>query len=105
MPCGLRQTKSVAISAYLAVSVPYMVTFLVSFVSLIAACFIPVRRFSAVDKRGWALYSVAPRPRCPRARSGRHGESVPSRRLTCHHHARQKHRNAGGDRRADGMRF
>lgn len=37
----------------------HMVAFLVSFLSLIAACFVLARRFSAVGKRGWALYSVA----------------------------------------------
>lgn len=37
----------------------HMVAFLVSFLSLIAACFVLARRFSAVGKRGWALYSIA----------------------------------------------
>lgn len=36
----------------------HMVAFLVSFLSLIAACFVLARRFSAVGKRGWALYSI-----------------------------------------------
>ena len=36
----------------------HMVAFLVSFLSLIAACFVFARRFSSVGKRGWALYSV-----------------------------------------------
>ena len=35
-----------------------MVAFLVSFLSLIAACFVFARRFSAVGRRGWALYSI-----------------------------------------------
>lgn len=37
----------------------HMVAFLVSFLSLIAACFVLARRFSAAGKRGWALYSIA----------------------------------------------
>jgi hypothetical protein len=37
----------------------HMVAFLVSFLSLIVACFVFARRFSAVGKRGWALYSIA----------------------------------------------
>jgi len=37
----------------------HMVAFLVSFLSLIAACFVFARRFSVVGKRGWALYSMA----------------------------------------------
>lgn len=37
----------------------HMVAFLVSFLSLIVACFVFARRFGAVGKRGWALYSVA----------------------------------------------
>lgn len=37
----------------------HMVAFLVSFLSLIAACFVFARRFSAVGKSGWARYSVA----------------------------------------------
>lgn len=36
----------------------HMVAFLVSFLSLIAACFVLARRFSAVGKRGWSLYSI-----------------------------------------------
>lgn len=36
----------------------HMVAFLVSFLSLIAACFVFARRFSTVGKRGWALYSI-----------------------------------------------
>ena len=36
----------------------HMVAFLVSFLSLIAACFVFARRFNAVGKSGWALYSV-----------------------------------------------
>jgi hypothetical protein len=36
----------------------HMVAFLVSFLSLIAACFVLARRFSAVGKRSWALYSI-----------------------------------------------
>lgn len=36
----------------------HMAAFLVSFLSLIAACFVLARRFSAVGKRGWALYSI-----------------------------------------------
>lgn len=35
----------------------HMMAFLVSFLSLIVACFVFARRFSAVGKRGWALYS------------------------------------------------
>lgn len=37
----------------------HMVAFLVSFLSLIAACFVFARRFNAAGKRGWALYSMA----------------------------------------------
>lgn len=37
----------------------HMVAFLVSFLSLIAGCFVFAHRFSTVGKRGWALYSVA----------------------------------------------
>jgi len=37
----------------------HMVAFLVSFLSLIVACFVLARRFSAVGKRGWAIYSIA----------------------------------------------
>ncbi|MCV9939893.1 DUF998 domain-containing protein [Boseaceae bacterium BT-24-1] len=37
----------------------HMVAFLISFLSLIAACFVLARRFSAVGKRGWAIYSIA----------------------------------------------
>jgi hypothetical protein len=37
----------------------HMAAFLVSFLSLIAACFVLARRFSSVGKRGWALYSIA----------------------------------------------
>lgn len=36
----------------------HMVAFLVSFLSLIAACFVLARRFKAVGKRSWALYSI-----------------------------------------------
>ncbi|HEV7324965.1 MAG TPA: DUF998 domain-containing protein [Bosea sp. (in: a-proteobacteria)] len=36
----------------------HMVAFLVSFLSLIAACFVLARRFAAIGKSGWALYSV-----------------------------------------------
>ncbi|SFD03719.1 Protein of unknown function [Bosea sp. CRIB-10] len=36
----------------------HMVAFLLSFLSLIAACFVFARRFNAVGKSGWALYSV-----------------------------------------------
>jgi uncharacterized membrane protein YhaH (DUF805 family) len=36
----------------------HMVAFLVSFLSLVAACFVFARRFSAVGKRGWAFYSI-----------------------------------------------
>ncbi|WP_164985685.1 DUF998 domain-containing protein [Bosea sp. Tri-44] len=36
----------------------HMVAFLVSFLSLIAACFVLARRFSAAGKRGWAIYSI-----------------------------------------------
>lgn len=36
----------------------HMVAFLVSFLSLIAACCVFARRFSAVGKRGWSLYSI-----------------------------------------------
>ncbi|CAN7172202.1 DUF998 domain-containing protein [Bosea sp. LjRoot90] len=37
----------------------HMVAFLVSFLSLIAACFVLARRFGAVGRRGWAIYSIA----------------------------------------------
>lgn len=37
----------------------HMVAFLVSFLSLIVACFVFARRFGAVGRRGWALYSIA----------------------------------------------
>jgi len=37
----------------------HMAAFLVSFLSLIVACFVFARRFGAVGKRGWALYSIA----------------------------------------------
>jgi uncharacterized membrane protein YhaH (DUF805 family) len=36
----------------------HMAAFLVSFLSLIAACFVFARRFAAIGKSGWALYSV-----------------------------------------------
>lgn len=36
----------------------HMVAFLLSFLSLIVACFVFARRFGAVGKRGWAIYSV-----------------------------------------------
>lgn len=37
----------------------HMVAFLISFLSLIAACFVFARRFGAIGKPGWALYSIA----------------------------------------------
>jgi hypothetical protein len=37
----------------------HMVAFLLSFLSLIVACFVFARRFGAVGKRGWAIYSIA----------------------------------------------
>lgn len=37
----------------------HMVAFLVSFLSLIVACFVFARRFRAVGKGRWALYSIA----------------------------------------------
>lgn len=36
----------------------HMVAFLLSFLSLIAACFVFARRFGSVGKRGWAIYSI-----------------------------------------------
>lgn len=36
----------------------HMVAFLLSFLSLIVACFVFARRFGAVGKRGWAIYSI-----------------------------------------------
>jgi hypothetical protein len=37
----------------------HMVAFLISFLSLIVACFVFARRFGAIGKPGWALYSIA----------------------------------------------
>ena len=37
----------------------HLVAFLVSFLSLIAACFVLARRFSAAGKPGWMVYSIA----------------------------------------------
>ncbi len=37
----------------------HMVAFLISFLSLIVACFVLARRFGAIGKPGWALYSIA----------------------------------------------
>lgn len=36
----------------------HMVAFLVSFLALIAACFVLARRFTAVGRRGWALDGI-----------------------------------------------